>query len=223
MPGGWTMSMAWMRMPGQTWPNAAASFLGMWIVMMVAMMSPSLIPLLWRYSLAIGRIGGRRSDGLIALASAGYFFTWTVFGLAAFTAGALLAAMEMQWPWLARIVPGAAGAMVLTAGALQFTTWKTHHLACCQAARSCCRPWPVQAAAAWRFGLRLGVHCCHCCAGLTAVLLVLGVMDLRAMFAVTAAITAERLAPAAWRVEQVIGVVVIATGLFFIVRATGLV
>jgi predicted metal-binding membrane protein len=38
MPGGWTMSMSWMRMPGQTWPGAAASFLGMWVVMMVAMM-----------------------------------------------------------------------------------------------------------------------------------------------------------------------------------------
>jgi hypothetical protein len=32
MPGGWTMLMAWMRMPGQTWPAAAASFLGMWVV-----------------------------------------------------------------------------------------------------------------------------------------------------------------------------------------------
>ena len=30
MAGGWTMSMAWMRMPGQTWLGAAASFLGMW-------------------------------------------------------------------------------------------------------------------------------------------------------------------------------------------------
>ena len=49
MPGGWTMSMAWMRMPGQTWPGAAASFLGMWVVMMVAMMLPSLVPMLWRY------------------------------------------------------------------------------------------------------------------------------------------------------------------------------
>src|SRR4026207_357981 len=38
MPGGWMMSMAWMRMPGQTWPGAAASFIGMWIVMMMAMM-----------------------------------------------------------------------------------------------------------------------------------------------------------------------------------------
>ena len=40
MPGGWTMSMTWMQMPGQTWLGAAASFLGMWIMMMVAMMLP---------------------------------------------------------------------------------------------------------------------------------------------------------------------------------------
>ena len=54
MPGGWTMSMAWMRMPGQTWPGAAASFLGMWVVMMVAMMLSSLVPMLWRYRQAVG-------------------------------------------------------------------------------------------------------------------------------------------------------------------------
>ena len=60
MPGGWTMSMAWMRMPGQTWPGAAASFLGMWVVMMVAMMLPSLVPMLWRYRQAVGRTGETR-------------------------------------------------------------------------------------------------------------------------------------------------------------------
>ena len=58
MPGGWTMSMAWTRMPGQTWSGAAASFLGMWVVMMVAMMLPSLAPMLWRYRQAVGRTGG---------------------------------------------------------------------------------------------------------------------------------------------------------------------
>jgi hypothetical protein len=36
MPGGWSMAMAWMRMPGQTWPGAAVSFLVMWVVMTVA-------------------------------------------------------------------------------------------------------------------------------------------------------------------------------------------
>src|SRR5262249_40918749 len=54
MPGGWTMSMAWMRMPGQTWPGAAASFLYMWVAMMAAMMLPCLVPTLWRYRAAVG-------------------------------------------------------------------------------------------------------------------------------------------------------------------------
>ena len=60
MPGGWTMSMAWMRMPGQTWLGAAALFLGMWVVMMVAMMLPSLVPMLWRYRHAVGGPGETR-------------------------------------------------------------------------------------------------------------------------------------------------------------------
>jgi len=38
---------------GQTWPGAAASFLGMWVVMMVAMMLPSLVPMLSRYREAV--------------------------------------------------------------------------------------------------------------------------------------------------------------------------
>jgi hypothetical protein len=71
MPGGWTMSMAWMRMPGQTWPGAAASFLGMWVVMMVAMMLPSLVPMLWRYRQAVGSAGEPRLAGLTALAGPG--------------------------------------------------------------------------------------------------------------------------------------------------------
>src|SRR5215813_13409329 len=83
MPGGWTMSMAWMRMPGQTWPVTAASFLGMWIVMMVAMMLPSLVPMLRRYRQAVGRTGATRLGRQTALVGLGYFFVWTLFGLAA--------------------------------------------------------------------------------------------------------------------------------------------
>src|SRR5205823_3469377 len=106
MPGGWTMSMAWMRMPGQTWPGAAASFLGMWTMMMVAMMLPSLVPMLWRYRQAVGRTGDGNMDlgWLTALVGAGYFFIWTAFGMAAFPVGAALAAIEMQQPALARVV-----------------------------------------------------------------------------------------------------------------------
>jgi predicted metal-binding membrane protein len=54
------------------------------------------------------------------------------------------------------------------------------------------------------------------------ILLVIGIMDLRAMAVVTVAITAERLAPAGERVARAIGVVVIGAGVFMIVRASGL-
>jgi predicted metal-binding membrane protein len=222
MPGGWTMSMAWMRMPGQTWPGAAASFLGMWIVMMAAMMLPALVPMLWRYRRALARTGETRLGRLTALVGAGYFSVWTAFGMAAFPLGVALATIEMQQPALARAVPIAVGVVVLLAGALQFTAWKAHHLACCREAPG--RGWtlPADGGTAWRAGLRLGLHCGYCCAGLMAILLVMGVMDLRAMAVVTAAITLERLAPAGERVTRAIGAVVVGIGLILIARAAGL-
>ncbi len=219
MPGGWTMSMAWMRMPGQTWPGAAAAFVGMWIVMMVPMMLPSLVPMLWRYRQAVGSMAEKRLGRLTAIVGAGYFFVWAVFGVAAFPMGVALAAMEMQQPALARAVPIAIGVVVLIAGSLQLTAWKAHHLACCQETPGCGRPLVADAGTAWRHGLRLGVHCSICCAGLMAILLVIGVMDLRAMAVVAAAITIERLAPAGERVARAIGIVVVGAGLFLIARA----
>jgi predicted metal-binding membrane protein len=222
MPGGWTMSMAWMRMPGQTWPGAAASFLRMWVVMMVAMMLPSLVPMLWRYRQAVGRTGEIRLGQLTGLVGVGYFFVWTVFGMAAFALGVALAAIEMQQPALARAKPIAVGMVVLIAGTLQFTAWKVGHLACCLEAPGRARTLPADAGTAWRHGLSLGLHCSQCCAGLMAILLGLGVMDLRAMAVVAAAITIERLAPSGERVARATGAVVVGAGLFLIARAAGL-
>jgi predicted metal-binding membrane protein len=214
MPGGWTMSMAWMRMPGQTWPGAAASFLGMWVAMMMAMMLPSLIPMLWRYRQAVGEAGETRLGLLTSLVGAGYFLVWTVFGIAAFPLGVALAAVEMQWPGLARAVPIAVGVTVLIAGLLQFTAWKARQLVWCREAPG--SALPADARTAWRHGLRLGLHCGRCCVGPMAILLVIGVMDLRVMALVAAAITVERLAPAGQRVARVTGAVAVAAGLFLI-------
>jgi predicted metal-binding membrane protein len=212
------MSMAWMRMPGQTWPAAAGAFLGMWVVMMVAMMLPCLLPTLWSYRQAVGTRGETRPGRLPLPLGMGYFFAWTVFGMAAFPLGVALAAVEMRQPALSRAVPIAVGVVVLIAGALQFSTWKARHLACCREAPERARTLPPDAGAAWRYGLSLGVHCSFCCAGLMAILLVIGVMDLRAMAVVAAAITVEHLAPAGERVARAIGAVIVGVGLFLIAR-----
>ncbi len=223
MPGGWTMSMAWMRMPGQTRPAAAVSFLGMWIVMMVAMMMPSLVPMLRRYRQAVGGTGETNMGWLTAVVDVGYFSVWTMFGMAAYPLGVALVTIEMQQPALARSVPFAVGAVVLIAGALQFTRWKACHLACCREMPARGSTLPPDAGTAWRHGLRLGLHCSQCCVGLMSILLVIGVMDLRVMAFVAAAITVERLLPAGERVARATGAVIVGVGFFLIVRAAGLV
>src|SRR5262249_55576375 len=114
-----------------------------------------------------------------------------------------------------RAVPNAVGLVVFIAGALQFSAWKARHLACCREAPQ----EPADACMAWRFGLRLGLHCSLCCAGLMAVLLVTGGMDLSAMGVVGGARTAERLAPVGERVARATGAVAVGVGLVLIARA----
>jgi predicted metal-binding membrane protein len=189
----------------------------MWIVMMVAMMLPSLVPTLWRYREAV--TDETRLAQLTAIVAVGYFFVWALFGAIAFPLGVAVAAVEMREPALAGAVPIAAGVVVVLAGILQLTPWKARQLACCRQSPELDRTSPTGAGTAWRHGLRSGLRCIYCCAGLTTILLILGVMDLRAMAIVTAAITAERLAPAGERVARIIGVIAVGAGLLLIGRA----
>jgi predicted metal-binding membrane protein len=222
MPGGWTMSMAWMPRLEQKWSSAAASFVGMWLVMMTAMMLPSLVPMLSRYREAVGVRAKGRICRLTTLVTFGYLFIWTIYGMAAFSLGAALATMEMRHPGLSRAIPLAVGVVVLIAGAFQFSTWKARHLACCREAPGRGRTLSADAATAWRHGLRLGLHCSFCSAGLTVILLVLGVMDVWLMLVVTAATTVERLAPEGERVAHAVGAVIVVVGSFLIAQAVGL-
>jgi predicted metal-binding membrane protein len=202
MPGGWTLSMMWTPMCGQGWTGAALSFLGMWSVMMTAMMLPSIAPLL-------GRCHGPAAA--TAAVAAGYAAVWLAAGLAVFAGGATLAEIGPHWPALMQTMPLLAGMVVLLAGLSQFTGWKARHLAGCRAL-------PMQGPA-WRAGLGLGLHCLQSSAGPTAILLVLGMMDLRAMAAVTVVITLERLAPAGLRVAPITGAVAVLAGVVMVARA----
>ncbi len=210
------MAMAGTSMPGQTWLVAAASFLAMWIVMMVTMMTPSLIPMLRRYRQAVAGVGEVRLGWLTALVALAYFAVRTLIGLAAYLLGVAITGVETQQPALTRLVPIAVGMIVLIAGALQFTGWKAHHLACCREMPLGGAILPTDAGVALRHGLRIGFHCLCCSAGLMAILLVVGVMDLRVMAVLAAAITIERLVPDGEGVARAIGVVVVVAGLFLI-------
>jgi predicted metal-binding membrane protein len=225
MPGGATMATIWMPMCGQSWVGAAGSFLGMWTVMMAAMMLPSLIPVLWRYQRSVGGAGKLPAPLGTLLVAGGYLLVWTFLGVAVYPLGAATMAVTMRYDAFGRAVPIAAGLLVLAAGALQLTRWRAHHLTCCRQGghevTTAGRSSAADALGAWLRGLRLGLHCSQCCAGLTAVLLVTGIMDLPIMLAVTAAITLERLAPGGERIARITGIAVILLGLFLTGCAVG--
>jgi predicted metal-binding membrane protein len=218
MPGGWAMSMAWMKMPGQTWPGAASAFLAMWTVMMLAMMLPSLVPALSSYRRSMGGLEERRVARLTLLSGLGHFFVWLLFGAAVYPLGALAAAAEMRSPALAKSVPIATGIALLLAGAVQLTGWKARLLRQCRDA-PCDPTRRGNAGAAWRHGLRLGARCALCCIGFMTILIVVGVMNLATMAAVTAAITVERLAPNPERAARAAGILTLAAGAVVVLQS----
>jgi predicted metal-binding membrane protein len=228
MPGGWTMSMAWIKMPGQDWLASAASFMGMWVVMMAAMMLPALVPTLLRYRESLRGAKTIPLNALTALAGAGYFLVWALLGAVVYPFGIFVAKTGMSSAELSRSMPIAAGLVLLLAGGLQLTAWKARQLCRCRAVIGVSgeisgpefrQEMNHGARSAWAHGLRLGIDCALCCSGLMAVLLVTGVMNLGAMALVTVAITAERLFPDLERAARGVGLVIMAAGVFMIGRA----
>lgn len=204
----WCGGMAGMPMCGGRalfTAHGCAVFLGMWSVMMVAMMLPVLLPSLLRYRRAVATAGEGGMERLTVRVALGYFAVWSAGGLVALP-------LSMA---LTRLPPALGALVIVAAGVSQLGAWKTRQLACCRRAP---RPLAADAATAWRHGLHLGLRCCRCCASLSAILLVLGVMDLKAMALVTAAISAERLAPDGERFARASGVAAITVGVLLLSR-----
>jgi predicted metal-binding membrane protein len=122
----------------------------------------------------------------------------------------------MRHAIVSRAMPIAGTSVVLIAGLLQFTRWKSRHLSSCCGTNS--DVLPAKPIGALRYGVRLGIRCIYSCANLMAILVVAGVMDLRVMALVTAAITAERIAGRGLRIARTTGAVIVAAGLVLAVR-----
>ncbi|SRR6266498_3935407 len=221
MPGGWRMSMVWMKMPDQSWVTAAASFTGMWVVMMMAMMLPSLVPTLLSYRRSLQGMDVVHRVRLMGLAGAGYFLLWDVLGLAVYALGVTSVAAEMKWPLLARHVPFATAVVLLLAGCFQLTSWKAGRLGKCRNAEACNPLVAPNSRNAFRQGLVWGADCVWCCMGFMAVLAVTGVMSLVAMIVVALGITAERLLPRPDYTTRASGIVMIAAAAFAVAHAFG--
>jgi predicted metal-binding membrane protein len=156
---------------------SATVFLTMWVTMMVAMMLPTIAPFVLAH---LGVTRRRNGSAYATLAFvAGYLIIWSAIGVApliAYKAFARLSADAADSMWL----PALAGCILFVVGAYQFTGWKRVCLDHCQS------PFAFIAmhdfgSGAWgslRAGMVHGAFCLGCCWALTAVLLVVGLMNL---------------------------------------------
>jgi predicted metal-binding membrane protein len=191
---------------------ALLAFLGLWVVMMSAMMLPSVAPVavLWTRLITGASAGPSRLMRMSAFLT-GYLLAWAACGAVAFAAltgaGRLLTASPTAAKWLGV-------AIFITAGIYQLTPWKDWCLHRCRS--------PIGALMYYigfkgrsrdvRVGLYHGATCAGCCWGLMILLIAVGVMNVAVMAALAVIIFAEKL----WRYGkpfgQAVGVLLVAIG-----------
>jgi len=205
MPGGWTMSMMWMRMRGQTWAGSAVSFLLMWLAMMVAMMLPSAVPTF---------LHTKRESRSLSVMAAGYFAIWLAAGVALYLMGVVFSAAVTHSEIFSRAIPVLSGAALILGGAIQLTHWKISRLLRCRSPFGCVTSCPDDDAD-FRLGCKQGAACCACCAAPMMIQLVLGIMNPFVMIVVALVIAAEKLLPRPAIVARLVGIATIIGGMAY--------
>jgi predicted metal-binding membrane protein len=174
-------------------------YLTTWVVMMAAMMFPSISPMVLMYA----RVeAGRRERGQSAPAGAaaafvgGYLIIWALAGLAGYAIFNLVRSLSIDAFSWDRGGPYLAGGMLIAAAAYQLTPLKDVCL------RKCRNPlmfllsaWRPGRLGAMRMGIEHGAWCVGCCWGLMAALFALGVMSIGWMALIAALIAIEKLLP----------------------------
>lgn len=216
---------AQLLMPAMTHWTAAdlALVFVMWAIMMTAMMLPSAVPMVRTFSRSAGA-QARQPPGLLTGAFVvGYLAVWTGFSaLVTFAQWGLLE-LRLITPMMESASRWLSGALLMGAGAFQFTRFKN---ACLNKCRSplgfILAEWRSGVRGAFVMGLRHGAYCAGCCAMLMLLLFVLGVMNLAWIAVLTLVVLVEKWMPAqsAWP-SRVLGVGLIFWGGFVLVGAQG--
>jgi predicted metal-binding membrane protein len=200
--------LAWLwvdrRMAGMdagpgTDPGTLGFYVVSWVVMMAAMMLPSIAPMV----LVFARVQRRRTErgaGDRAVSTMlfviGYLVVWTVVGLVAYGlfAGTESLSLEaLRWSSGGRYL---AGAVLLAAALYELTPAKDACLRRCRGPLDfVMEHWHEGQIGALQMGALHGSWCVGCCWALMGALFALGVMSLTWMAVVAAAIAAEKLLP----------------------------
>jgi predicted metal-binding membrane protein len=191
--------MSGMDMGPGTDPGSLGFYLTTWVVMLAAMMFPSVAPMVIAYS----RIHRRRRElgrhapvGGTAVFVAGYLIAWTAYGLAAYALYAWITSLSPGFLAWDRGGPYAAGAVIMAAAFYQLTGAKDRCLTTCRTPMDFILGRMRHGYhGALRMGVEHGAWCVGCCWALMAALFALGAMSVAWMAVVGAFIAVEKLLP----------------------------
>jgi predicted metal-binding membrane protein len=172
-------------------------FLVIWVIMMVAMMLPTALPMI----LTFHRVQAANRQPRDAFAStwvfvAAYLVLWAFAGLAAYVGMKAAGADIVRVALPPAIAAQLGGAIIVVAGIYQLTPLKDVCLSKCREPIDfIVTSWRGGATSALEMGLLYGAYCLGCCWLLFVILFPLGIMNVGAMAVVTLIIFAERTLP----------------------------
>lgn len=172
--------------------GALGWFIGVWVVMMAAMMLPSIAPTVALYA----RMTRERSPLSALLFAAGYLVTWSGAGVVAFAiavAGSRIAGDVLAWDRAGRWV---AAATLVLAAVYELTPLKDACLSKCRSPLGfLLGAWREGWSGSLQMGAKNGAWCVGCCWALMASLFALGIMSIAWMAFVAALIAVEKTLP----------------------------
>ena len=189
----------------------------MWMLMMVVMMLPAVLPWLTGFAaLARDRGSSAVRGGWVAFFGFGYFAAWLAFSVV----GASLQVGLRSWGLMgvsAALLAPLAGLVLVGAGLYQVTPAKARCLEHCRTPMSYfLSRWRNGPAGAFRMGLSHGAFCVGCCWALMLTGFALGVMNLAWMAVLTVVIAVETLAPRGERIGRLAGAALVVWGLILL-------
>jgi predicted metal-binding membrane protein len=209
------LRMAGMDAGPGTDPGAFGFYVSTWVVMMAAMMFPSIAPMVLTFRNSERGRGDQSRPllmGSTALFVAGYLLVWTASGLVGYALLKLGRSLDgglFSWDRAGRWT---AAAVILGAALYEFTPLKQTCLTKCRSPMSfLLGSWRPGRAGALIMGTEHGLWCLGCCWALMAALFALGAMSIPWMLVIAALIAAEKLLP--WRTAATGGVAIVLVAL----------
>lgn len=166
-----------------------------WGVMILAMMLPPALPMLQMLRKLVVRRRGPRL--LVGLGGLSFVAVWTVVGMALIAGDSALHAVSAGQEWLTRAPYRVTGAVLMVAGAYQFSPLKNICLRACRSPRSfALAHWRGRRSAATEVSVLSGAYalsCVGCCWALMTISFAVGAVALPVMVVLALFMAAERL------------------------------